>query len=396
MSDEELVKLIQQGIDVKSNMELLYMQKKGFIRYCTKKYQGIADMEDLMQEGYIGLADAVGTYDNTKYESFTTYLKYCLTRTFFQYLLKNNNKGKISRTHNEYICRYLKLQKYFNANLNREPAINEYVAYLGLSEEMVNKVRTLINERNIVSIDRSINEEEKKNTFVDTMLTNGENIENDIMSHMIENDLKTGLWEIVKSNTSEEEYEVIYAVYKLNMPINKYAIHKDITEKKVRCDLGRALGRLRTYRVKKMISSRYEINYAQAYKSGLNRFKNSFTSSTECVAIKNLENELDYISYVLTATIDGLNLLNSSQIKLALNNGLIDEDFKIHAKWEKIKPGKKPQEVEQYDLQGVFIKRWNSALEASVQLKIDESSIRKCCNGKKKSAKGFCWKLVAV
>lgn len=51
---------------------------------------------------------------------------------------------------------------------------------------------------------------------------------------------------------------------------------------------------------------------------------------------------------------------------------------------------KKP--IIQLDLLGNEIKIWKSAKDASKKLKIDSSSITKCCKGKLKSSKGFIWK----
>lgn len=48
--------------------------------------------------------------------------------------------------------------------------------------------------------------------------------------------------------------------------------------------------------------------------------------------------------------------------------------------------------VIQYDLQGNFIKEWNSAKQAGTELKIDASDICSCRRGKRKSVGGFVWK----
>lgn len=48
----------------------------------------------------------------------------------------------------------------------------------------------------------------------------------------------------------------------------------------------------------------------------------------------------------------------------------------------------------QYDLSGVLIKQWKSSEEASKELGIDSSSIRKCCRGKQKTCGGYIWKSV--
>lgn len=48
--------------------------------------------------------------------------------------------------------------------------------------------------------------------------------------------------------------------------------------------------------------------------------------------------------------------------------------------------------VSQYSLEDKFITEWESAAAANRELKIDGSSILKCCKGKKRMAGGFKWK----
>ena len=47
--------------------------------------------------------------------------------------------------------------------------------------------------------------------------------------------------------------------------------------------------------------------------------------------------------------------------------------------------------VIQYDLQGNYIKTWDSIKEAKKQLNIS-NHISECCKGKRKTAGGFVWK----
>jgi len=49
--------------------------------------------------------------------------------------------------------------------------------------------------------------------------------------------------------------------------------------------------------------------------------------------------------------------------------------------------------VIQYDLDGTFIKEWNSIKSAGSELKINRSHISNCCNGKRKTSGGYVWKL---
>jgi NADH:ubiquinone oxidoreductase subunit len=47
--------------------------------------------------------------------------------------------------------------------------------------------------------------------------------------------------------------------------------------------------------------------------------------------------------------------------------------------------------VEQFDLDGKFVKLWRTALEASKALKISYSGIIKCCKKKMKTSNNFKW-----
>ena len=51
-----------------------------------------------------------------------------------------------------------------------------------------------------------------------------------------------------------------------------------------------------------------------------------------------------------------------------------------------------PKKVIQYDLDGSFIRVWDSITEASRTLNIQHPCISDCCRGKQKTAGGFIWK----
>ena len=70
---------------------------------------------------------------------------------------------------------------------------------------------------------------------------------------------------------------------------------------------------------------------------------------------------------------------------------------KIHTEESKQKIKKSCEEkfgrkIAQYDKQGNLIQIWKSVKEASKQLGIDQSGIRKCVSGERKSSGGFIWK----
>lgn len=52
------------------------------------------------------------------------------------------------------------------------------------------------------------------------------------------------------------------------------------------------------------------------------------------------------------------------------------------------------KEVEQYDLQGNLIKRWDCTMDIQRQLGIANQLISACCLGKSKTSNGFIWRYV--
>lgn len=88
MTNEELVEKIQAGIDVEKNMATLYEQNKKFIYKIVKPYSKSIEIEDLMQEAYIGLHQAA-LKSNVKSEyKFTSYMKFYVLRSASTYSKK--------------------------------------------------------------------------------------------------------------------------------------------------------------------------------------------------------------------------------------------------------------------------------------------------------------------
>ena len=50
------------------------------------------------------------------------------------------------------------------------------------------------------------------------------------------------------------------------------------------------------------------------------------------------------------------------------------------------------KKVIQYDLQGIFIKKWDCIIDIKEQLKINGSNIGECCKGRRKTAGGYIWR----
>ncbi len=89
---------------------------------------------------------------------------------------------------------------------------------------------------------------------------------------------------------------------------------------------------------------------------------------------------------------------HGENIKHAWNNGLQKKSIKMALcgkKYAKLnfKSGVNlRKKVDQYDLNGNFIKTWESTAEAERQLNLPHSKVSACCVGKRKTTGGFIWK----
>lgn len=87
MTNEELVNLIQQGKDIKTNLEILYEQNKRFIYKTAYPFMKYTDADDLLQEAYIGFQEAVFAY-NADGGKLTTYATWRIRRYCIDYIEK--------------------------------------------------------------------------------------------------------------------------------------------------------------------------------------------------------------------------------------------------------------------------------------------------------------------
>ena len=81
-----------------------------------------------------------------------------------------------------------------------------------------------------------------------------------------------------------------------------------------------------------------------------------------------------------------LKVINNKQKQLCRERMIkMNKNKKIRQKISKIRTKK----IMQYDLEGNFIKEWNSAKEISLFLNCDISTVRDCCRGKIKTCKKY-------
>lgn len=95
-----------------------------------------------------------------------------------------------------------------------------------------------------------------------------------------------------------------------------------------------------------------------------------------------LNNSIDNLEYVT----------QQENIQLAFKNGRCDK-VKQKAKQNILKASNSEKiKVNQYDINGNFIKQWNYIREVQKALNINNANIVACCKGKRKTAGGYIWR----
>ena len=292
MCNESIVLNIQNEVNVIDNMELLYFNNKGAIYNIAKRYASFGDIDDLMQEAYFGLYEAVQKYEDTGEAKFMTYARYWIVQAIQRYIDNTCYPVRVPVYMRQLYNQYKEKVNVFKCEYNRDPTDKEASRILKCKVNVIKNMRKQMYEIDgMDSLDRTINDDGDNMVLLDSIIgSNG--IENDILDRIIENDKKGSLWGIVEANTNERENRVIEDRYMYNKTLDALGSELGVSRERIRQIEKTAMKKLRTARVKRILSERYEIALQVAYKGSINSFRNTWTSSTERAAIKFYEVKL--------------------------------------------------------------------------------------------------------
>lgn len=152
----ELAKKIEAGDKnsveklIKSNLRLVIKIAK---IYVTTEWQ----LEDLIQEGNIGLMKAIEKYDYRKNVRFATYASWWIKQGIIRSITCKRRAIRLPHRKEEKVRQLKKVTTELNQNLNRNPSIKEVAAEMKCSETEVKKIMQI--GENIVSLDAETNSE---------------------------------------------------------------------------------------------------------------------------------------------------------------------------------------------------------------------------------------------
>lgn len=291
MTNENLVKEIKQGINEKENLEKLYLNNTDFIYRIANRYKSYEDIDDLMQIGFIGMYEAIGPYDETKGFKFLTYARWHIKQAISRYL-EENDIIRIPSYLIQRIHQYKKVRNHFKSNLHREPTSQEYCRALKIDLEQLEDIKkALYKYRCIRSLNEPLKSSDGEDMTLGDSVSSNEDLEDSAIDNMMQEKAKSELWEIVSRECTPEQSKVINCRYKKDYTQKQAGEFIGVTPERARVIEASAIRKLRTPRVRRELKAKFEINEARAYRGSLSSFKRTGTSSTESVALKNIELE---------------------------------------------------------------------------------------------------------
>ena len=195
-NNEQIVGQIQTGEKEQENMTLLWQQNQNFIAMIARKYSSCAEMEDLEQEGYIGLYEAVRHYDASSGVPFINYAAFWIRQVMRRYI---DNCGRVVRipTHAvDKMQRYKKIKSEYQKYYGKIPTDREMSAFMGTDEESLKSIKKAAAMGQIRSLDEPINSDEE-DIYIGDTIASKEDVEADVIDRIDSDIMSRELWAAV-------------------------------------------------------------------------------------------------------------------------------------------------------------------------------------------------------
>ncbi len=216
-----------------------------FVLTIAKEYQyGNVDIEDLINEGNIGLIKAIDRFDAEKGFKFISYAVWWVRQSIMQYIYDHGNMVRLPINKINVIGKVNKASEELFHKLDREPTSEELQEVTNFSAEDIKS--TYMDSTRCFSIDQRVSED-SESQFVD--IIPGETLE-DIEGRMNGDSLKYEINNVLETLT-DRETRILNLYFGLNgsneMSLKEIGDELNLTNERVRQVKELALKKLRMY-----------------------------------------------------------------------------------------------------------------------------------------------------
>lgn len=289
MTNEELVIRIKAGIDPAENMLALYEQVKAFIHTIAWKYRGREEIEDLEQEGYLALYDAIDGYNPEAGCKFLTYAEYWIKQRIQRYIENNSCCLRLPSGIQVRLRQYKQFRDSFMKEHDREPSEAETAYFMSLSIEQVREIHKNAATANMTSLNAPVKNLEEGEYTIGDVIPSGEDLEEDTLERIQQEQLKNVIWECVDSLPGIQP-EVIRKRFGENMTLAAIGKSFGVRPEAIRQDENKAMRELRKpkhlKRLRPFLPEEERIYSMGIRGTSYENFNQTWTSSTERAALR--------------------------------------------------------------------------------------------------------------
>ena len=245
LSDDEeieLVRRIHQGD--KAALDRLVLANQRFLVSAAKQYSGLGvDLEDLIQEGNLGLIKAAQRYDETHGVKFLSFAVWWIRQSILKAVSEYSRTVRIPANINVDLIRLKKTAKRLEQELHRRPMVEELAQELGWTESKVEGMFAVSNP--CVLLDEPLNDETDADCVIDVLVTD----EYKPTDADVEHDSETCFILQQLDKLKEKESKIVKMYYGIGEP-HKYTLEEiaqemGISRERVRKSRDKALEKLR-------------------------------------------------------------------------------------------------------------------------------------------------------
>nr|DAX08429.1 MAG TPA: DNA directed RNA polymerase subunit [Caudoviricetes sp.] len=290
MTNEQLAVRIRAGENVGDNMAILYDQVKDFIHAMAYKYHGQGELEDLEQEGFLALYDAIDHYEADQGVKFLTYASHWIRQRMQKYIQNTGSPLRLSAGRQKAIRKYRKFCTEFQTEQGRKPTEAELCRSLWLTLEQLREIQYDAGMTAVKSLDAPIKGAEgEEDTTLGELAASAADPCEELLDRLEQEELCSILWQCVDSLPGKQP-DVIRSRYKDNLTMKQCGQFCGISEAEVRKQQLKALRSLRSgenaKKLRPFLPEDAWIYSGALIGNGVERFNHTWTSSTERVALE--------------------------------------------------------------------------------------------------------------
>ena len=288
MSNEQLVDQIRKDtVNRPELLEQLYQQNRPIIFQSVKSFINAGlEEDDAMQTAYFGLLEAVDRYDPER-GLFATYLPYWVKAAVSRSMRNTGSVKRIPSYMTDLIGKYSQFRQRWQQETGQDPDDHILRLVLGISQEMLDRVRLTIREKDACSISDQITGAEDL-TLEDAIPDPLVDVEGDAIAAVDDDRDAVRIWEAV-DNLPENRAEVIRLRYKGQKTMTATGEALGISRERARQQEDKALRALKRNKTILQIGKSRGYGGSKMFHGSLGRFRDTGSSIVEAIVLHKLE-----------------------------------------------------------------------------------------------------------